>query len=198
MAVTAEMVKQLRETTGAGMLDCKKALDQSGGDMDKAAASLREKGLSSAVKKASREANEGRIEVYAHQGGRMAVLVEVNCETDFVARTPEFRELAHEIAIQIASTGPEYIRKDDVPADMLGAQVERFKQEYIEQGKKPEIAERAAQGKVDAWLKETVLLEQVYVKDDKVKMSDLIRNGIAKIGENVVVRRFVRYQLGGE
>ena len=198
MAVTAEMVKQLREATGAGLLDCKKALDQSGGDMDKAAASLRNKGLASAVKKASREANEGRIEIYAHQGGRMAVMVEVNCETDFVARTPEFRELAHEIAIQIASTGPEYIRKEDVPADVLGAQVERFKQEYIEQGKRPEIAERAAQGKVDAWLKETVLLEQVFVKDDKVKVSDLIRNGIAKIGENVVVRRLVRYQLGGE
>lgn len=198
MAVTSEMVKQLREMTGAGLLDCKKALEQNGGDMDKAGAYLREKGLTAAVKKASREANEGRIEVYAHQGGRMAVMVEVNCETDFVARTPEFRELAHDIAIQVASTGPDYVRKEDVPAEALAAQLARFKQEYVEQGKKPEIAERAAQGKVDAWLKETVLMEQVFVKDDKVKVADLIKNGIAKIGENVVVRRFVRYQLGGE
>jgi len=125
-------------------------------------------------------------------------MVEGNLGTDFVARRPEFCELATEIAIQIASTGPAYIRKEDVPADVLGAQVERYKQEYIDQGKKPEIAERAAQGKLDAWLKETVLLEQVYVKDDEIKVSDLIRKGIAKIGENVVVRRFVRYQLGGE
>ena len=198
MAVTTEMVKQLRELTGAGMLDCKKALDQSGGDIEKAISSLREKGLSAAVKKSSREANEGKIEIYAHQGGRMAVLVEVNCETDFVARTPEFLELAHDIAIQIASTGPDFIRKEDVPADVLAAQVERFKKEYIEQGKKPEIAERAAQGKVDAWIKEAVLMEQVFVKDDKVRIADLVKNGIAKIGENVVIRRFVRYQLGGE
>ena len=198
MAVTTEMVKQLRELTGAGMLDCKKALDQSGGDIEKAISSLREKGLSAAVKKSSREANEGKIEIYAHQGGRMAVLVEVNCETDFVARTPEFLELAHDIAIQIASTGPDFIRKEDVPADVLAAQVERLKKEYIEQGKKPEIAERAAQGKVDAWIKEAVLMEQVFVKDDKVRIADLVKNGIAKIGENVVIRRFVRYQLGGE
>ncbi|MBX7212768.1 MAG: translation elongation factor Ts [Thermoflexales bacterium] len=198
MAVTSEMVKTLREMTGAGMLDCKKALDLHAGDMDKAVEFLKEKGLAAAVKKASREANEGKIEIYAHQGGRMAVIVEVNCETDFVARTPEFKELAHDIAIQIASTGPTYVRREDISAETLAEQTARFAKEYIEQGKKPEIAARAAQGKVDAWIKEVVLMEQAFVKDDAMTISELVKNGIAKIGENVVIRRFTRYQLGGE
>jgi elongation factor Ts len=198
MAITADMVKQLREQTGAGMMDCKKALEQSGGDMEKAAAWLREKGLSAAAKKATREANEGMVEVYSHMGGRMAVMVEVNCETDFVARMPEFRELAHDLALQIASTAPEYVKKEDVPADVLDAQSAKFKQDAIAEGKKPEIAERIAAGRLDKFYQDSVLLEQVFVRDDKMKIKDLITATIAKCGENIQVRRFVRYQLGGE
>jgi elongation factor Ts len=198
MAITAEMVKQLRDQTGAGMMDSKKALEQSDGDVDKAAAWLKERGLAAAAKKASREANEGMIEVYSHMGGRMAVLVEVNCETDFVARMPEFRALAHELALQIASAAPTYVRKDDVPAAVVDAQVAKFKQDAVAEGKKPEIAERIAAGRMVKFLQDSVLLEQVYVKDDKLKIKDLITAAIAKCGENIQVRRFVRYQLGGE
>lgn len=192
------MVKQLREQTGAGMMDSKKALEQNGGDMDKAAAWLKEKGLAAAAKKAAREANEGMIEVYSHMGGRMAVLVEVNCETDFVARMPEFRELAHELALQIASTAPEYVRKEDVPADVIEAHMAKFKQDAVDEGKKPEIAERIAAGRMEKFYHDSVLLEQVFVKDDKVKIRDLVTAAVAKCGENIQVRRFVRYQLGGE
>jgi elongation factor Ts len=198
MAVTAEMVKQLREETGAGMMDCKKALDQNGGDYAKAVAWLKEKGLSAAAKKSSREANEGMIEVYSHMGGRMAVMLELNCETDFVARNPEFRELAHNLAIQIASTSPAYIKREDIPADVVAAQTEKFKQEILAQGKPANIAEKAAVGKMEAWYADTCLMDQVYVKDPdgKKKIKDMLTETIAKIGENMLVRRFVRYQLG--
>jgi elongation factor Ts len=192
------MVKQLRDQTGAGMMDSKKALEQSGGNVDQAAAWLKERGLAAAAKKASREANEGMIEVYSHMGGRMAVLVEVNCETDFVARMPEFRALAHELALQIASAAPTYVRKDDVPAAVVDAQVARFKQDAVAEGKKPEIAERIAAGRMDKFFQDSVLFEQAYVKDDKLKVKDLVTAAIAKCGENIQVRRFVRYQLGGE
>jgi elongation factor Ts len=196
--VTVEMVKQLRDQTGAGMMDAKKALEQNGGDMDKASAWLKEKGLATAAKKASREANEGMVEVYSHMGGRLAVMVEVNCETDFVARMPEFRDLAHELALQIASTAPDYVRKEDVPADVIEAQMAKFKQDAVAEGKKPEIAERIAAGRLEKFYQDMVLLEQVFVKDDKIKIRDLITNTVAKCGENIQVRRFVRYQLGGE
>jgi elongation factor Ts len=198
MAITAEMVKTLREQTGAGMMDCKKALEQNGGDMAKAEAWLKEKGLSAAAKKASREANEGMVEVYSHMGGRMAVMVEVNCETDFVARMPEFRELAHSVALQIASTGPEYVRKEDVPASVLEEQTARFKADAIAEGKKPEIAERVAAGRLEKFYQDVCLLEQVFVKDDKLKVKDLVTATVAKCGENIQIRRFTRYILGGE
>ncbi|MCL4505095.1 MAG: translation elongation factor Ts [Chloroflexi bacterium] len=195
---TSEQIRILREQTAAGVLDCKKALDAHNGDIEKAAAWLREKGLASAAKKASREAHDGIIEAYSHMGGRMAVLVEVNCETDFVARTPEFKALAHDLALQIASTAPEYIKKDDVPESVIAAKTEQYKQEAVSEGKKPDIAERIAAGRMDKYYQEVCLLEQQFVKDDKVKVSDLIRNAVAKIGENVVVRRFVRYEIGGQ
>jgi elongation factor Ts len=198
MAITAEMVKALREQTGAGMMDCKKALEQNAGDMAKAEAWLKEKGLSAAAKKAAREANEGMIEVYSHMGGRMAVLVEVNCETDFVARMPEFRELAHDVALQIASTSPEYVRKEDVPADVLAEQTAKFKADAIAEGKKPEIAERVAAGRLEKFYQDACLLEQVFVKDDKMKVKDLVTATVAKCGENIQIRRFTRYVLGGE
>ncbi|MDW8351422.1 MAG: translation elongation factor Ts [Anaerolineae bacterium] len=198
MAITAEMVKQLREQTGAGMMDSKKALEQFGGDMEKAAAWLKEKGLANAAKKASREAKEGMIEVYSHMGGRMAVMVEVNCETDFVARMPEFRELAHDLALHIASAAPTYVRKEDVPAEVVESQMAKFKEDAIAEGKKPEIAERIATGRMEKFYQDHVLLEQPFVKDDKVKVKDLINAAIARCGENIRVRRFVRYQLGEE
>lgn len=198
MAITAEMVKTLREQTGAGMMDCKKALEQNAGDMTKAEAWLKEKGLSAAAKKATREANEGMVEVYSHMGGRMAVMVEVNCETDFVARMPEFRDLAHNVALQIASTGPEYVRKEDVPASVLEEQTAKFKADAIAEGKKPEIAERVAAGRLEKFYQDACLLEQVFVKDDKLKVKDLVTATVAKCGENIQIRRFTRYILGGE
>jgi elongation factor Ts len=196
MAVTAEQVKQLREETGAGMMDCKKALDASGGDLEKAEAWLKEKGLAAVAKKAGREASDGMIEVYSHMGGRLAVIVEVNCETDFVAKMPEFRELAHELALQIASTSPVYVKREDVPADVLNTQLEQFKADAVKEGKKPEIAERIATGRLEKFYIDNCLLEQPFIKDDKVKVGELVKNAIAKIGENIVVRRFARYQLG--
>jgi elongation factor Ts len=198
MAITAEMIKQLREQTGAGMMDSKKALEQFNGDMEKAAAWLKEKGLATAAKKASRVAKEGIIEVYSHMGGRMAVMVEVNCETDFVARMPEFRQLAHDLALHIASAAPTYVAREDVPSDVVAAQITKYKEDALAEGKKPEIAERIANGRLEKFYEDHVLLEQPFIKDDKIKVKDLINNAIARCGENIVVRRFVRYQLGEE
>ena len=194
----SEQIRILREQTGAGVLDCKKALDMHNGDAGKAAEWLREKGLASAAKRSSREAHDGVIEAYSHLGGRMAVLVEVNCETDFVARTPEFKTLAHDLALQIASGAPLYVRKEDVPAEVVAAKQEQYKQEAIAEGKKPEIAERIANGKMDKFYQEACLLEQQFVKDDKVKISDLIKSAAITTRENIVVRRFVRYEIGGQ
>ncbi len=192
------MVKALRDQTGAGMMDCKKALVQNDGDAEKAAAWLKEKGLTSASKKSGREANEGVIETYTHMGGRMAVLVEVNCETDFVARMPQFRGLAHDLALQVASTGPLYVKREDMPASAIEEQMTRFKADAVAEGKKPDIAERIASGRMEKFYQDNVLLEQVFVKDDKVKIKDMLTSAIATIGENIQVRRFVRFQLGGE
>jgi len=195
-SVTSEMVKELRAKTGAGMMDCKKALDASGGDAAKAEAWLKEKGLAAVAKKANREASDGMIEVYSHMGGRLAVIVELNCETDFVAKMPEFRELAHELALQIAATSPIYVKREDVPADVLNTQMEQFKADAVKEGKKPEIAERIAIGRLEKFYLDNCLIEQAFIKDDKVKVGELVKNAIAKIGENIVVRRFARYQLG--
>ncbi len=198
MAVTAEQVKTLREETGAGMMDCKKALDASGGDYTKAVAWLTEKGLAAAAKKSSREANDGMVEVYSHGGGRLAVMVEVNCETDFVARSPEFTELAHNIAIHIASSAPQYVKREDIPAAVIATQTQTFKDELVKQGKPENIAEKAAVGKMEAFYADTCLLDQVYVKDPdgKLKVKDVVTAAVAKIGENIVIRRFSRFQLG--
>jgi len=198
MATSAEQVKKLRDETSAGMMDCKKALDASGGDYAQAVVWLQEKGLSAAAKKASREASEGIIEIYSHMGGRMAVMVEVNCETDFVARNPDFRELAHNIAIQIASSAPLYVKREDVPAEEIAAQMGKFKEEILKQGKPENIAERAAAGKMEAYYVDVCLMDQVFVKDPdgKLTVKDLVTQAVLKIGENIVVRRFSRYQLG--
>jgi elongation factor Ts len=196
MEISASMVKQLREASGAGVLECRKALEENGGNLEKAAAYLKEKGLAKAAKKAERVVKEGRIEVYAHPGNRVAVLLEVNCESDFVARTDDFKTLVHELALHIAFSNPRYIRPQDIPAEVVEAQRAAFRAEAATTGKPETVLDRIVQGKLDKFYDEACLLRQPFVKDDKVKVGDLITQAIAKIGENIVVRRFVRYELG--
>lgn len=196
MEISTTLVKQLRETTGAGVLDCRKALEQTGGDLDKAAAFLREKGLAKAAKKAERVARDGRIELYAHPGSRVGVMLELNCETDFVARNDEFKALAHDLALHIAFANPRYVRPEDVPPDVVEAQKAAFRADALATGKPEAVVDKIVQGKLDKFFDEVCLLRQPFVRDDKVKVGDLLTQLIAKIGENIVVRRFVRYELG--
>ena len=195
MKVSAAMVKQLRGATGAGILDAKKALEASGGDMGKAAQILREKGLARAAKRASREAKEGIIQQYLHQE-RVGVMVEVNCETDFVARNEQFQQLAHNIALQVAAMSPRYLSKDDVPQGDLDKEREILTNQALREGKPEKIVERIVTGRMRKFYEEYCLLEQPFVKDDKKKMHQLVTDAIASIGENIVVRRFARYELG--
>ena len=196
MVITATQVKELREATGAGVLECRKALEQHNGDLEKATAYLREKGLDKAAKKAERAVKDGRVEVYAHPGNRVGVMLEVNCESDFVAATEEFKTLVHDLALHIAFSNPTYLRPEDVPADALEAQRAKFRAEAAATGKPENVLDRIVQGKLDKYYDEVCLLRQPFVKDDKVTVGDLVTAGIAKIGENIVVRRFVRYELG--
>ncbi len=198
MEVTVEQIKKLREVTGAGILDCRKALEEAGGDFDKAVEILRKKGAAKAAKKAGREAREGVIDVYTHGEGRIGVMVELNCETDFVARTPEFRELAHEIALQIAAMAPRYVSEEDVPEEVLAKEREIARERARSQGKPEHVLDRIAEGMINKFLDETVLLRQTYIRDDSKTIRDLITEAIAKLGENIVVRRFVRWELGEE
>ena len=196
MAVTAETIKQLRELTGAGVLDCKKALDATGGDMEKAAAILKEKGLAAAAKKAERKAADGRVEVYVHPGAKLAAMVEVNCETDFVARTPDFLALCHDLAMQVAASGPQWVAREDVPADALEERKKEFRAQV--EGNKPEnVIERAVEGKLAKFYQENCLLEQAFIKDDAKTIQQLVKETIAKLGENIVVKRFARFQIEG-
>lgn len=196
MAATTETIKQLREITGAGVLDCKKALDATGGDMEKAAAILKEKGLAAAAKKAERKAADGRIEAYIHPGAKLATLVEVNCETDFVARTPDFLALCHDLAMQVAAAGPTWVAREDVPADVLEERKKEFRAQV--EGNKPEnVIERAIEGKLAKFYQEHCLLEQVFIKDDAKTIQQLVKETIAKLGENIVVKRFARFQIEG-
>ncbi|MBD0304992.1 MAG: translation elongation factor Ts [Nitrospiraceae bacterium] len=198
MAGNSVLVKELREKTGAGILDCQHALTQTGNDIEKAIEHLRQKGLAAAQKKAGREINEGTIAAYIHPGNRIGVLVEVNCETDFVARNEEFQTFVKDIALQIAASSPSFIKREDVPADLL----EKEKAIYLAQAKemgKPEPAwEKIVQGKLEKFYQESCLLEQTFIKDPTMTIKDLIAQRIAKIGENIGVRRFTRYQLGQE
>jgi elongation factor Ts len=198
MAGNSVLVKELREKTGAGILDCQHALTQTGNDIEKAIEHLRQKGLAAAQKKAGRETNEGTIAAYIHPGNRIGVLVEVNCETDFVARNEEFQTFVKDIALQIAASSPSFIKREDVPADLL----EKEKAIYLAQAKemgKPEPAwEKIVQGKLEKFYQESCLLEQTFIKDPTMTIKDLIAQRIAKIGENIGVRRFTRYQLGQE
>ncbi len=195
-AITHEMVKELREKTGVGIMDCKRALSESGGDIEKALDYLRQKGLAVAAKKAAREAKEGIVGSYIHGNGKIGVLVEINCETDFVARNPEFQELVRDIAMQIAWSNPPYIRREDVPADVIEKEKEIFRAQARETGKPENVIEKIVEGKVEKYFTDACLLEQAYVKDSSVNLNDLISQKIAKIGENILVKRFVRYQLG--
>jgi len=198
MQITAQMVKQLREMTGAGMMDCKKALQEAGGDFDKAIKILRERGLAKAAKKAGRTAKEGIIHAYIHGGGRIGVLVEVNCETDFVARTDDFKNLVNDIALHIAAYAPRWVKREDVPAEIIEQEKEIYRKQALKEGKPEHVVEKIVEGKMKNFYKENVLLEQPFVKDEDKTVEDVIKEAIAKIGENIVVRRFVRWELGEE
>jgi elongation factor Ts len=196
MAVTTEQIKELREATGAGILDCRKALEQAGGDFDKAFDYLREKGLATAAKRADREASEGVVELYSHGNGRVGVMVEVNCETDFVARSEPFRKFAHEVALQIAAAAPLYIREDDIPEAVLEHEREIARNRAREEGKAEAVIDRIAEGRLVKYKDETVLLRQPYIRDENLTIEKLLHQNIASIGENVVIRRFARWELG--
>jgi elongation factor Ts len=195
MAVTTDMIKELRRTTSAGVLDCKKALEQCGGDPEKAAAYLREKGLVAAAKKAERAAVEGRVDAYIHPGNQVGVLIEVNCETDFVARTARFEALCHDLAMQVAAMSARWVARADVPTDVVGPLLEAYRAEAVD-GKKPAaIVERILQGKIDKFYAENCLLEQLFIKDDSKTIQQLVNEAIATIGENIVIARFARFSV---
>ena len=196
MEVSAAAVKNLREKTGAGMMDCKKALAESGGDLDKAVDYLRQKGLAAASKKASRAASDGAIGAYVHPGGKIGVLVELNCETDFVARTPEFQTLLKDIAMQIAAANPRYIRPEEVPAGDLEKEREIYRRQALESGKPEKVVDKIVDGKIDRFYSEVCLLEQSFIKNPDRKVSEILTDAVARLGENIQVKRFSRYQLG--
>jgi len=196
MTISIDQIKQLREETGAGILDCRKALEQANGDFQAALEFLREKGLATAVKRADREATEGRIELYSHGDGRVGVMVEVNCETDFVARSEAFRHFAHEIALQIAAASPRYIRDEDIPAEILEKEVEAARALAREEGKPEAVVERIIAGRLAKFKDENTLLRQAYIRDDGITVEKLLLQNIASIGENIVIRRFQRWELG--
>lgn len=197
MEITTEMIKELRGATGAGILDCRKALTEAGGDFDKAVDYLREKGLSLAAKRSEREASEGVIEMYSHGGGRVGVMVEVNCETDFVARSEAFRTFAHEVALQIAAASPKYISEDQIPAEELAHEAEIAKKRAMEEGKPAAVAEKIVEGRLNKYKDEVCLLRQAYIRDDSATIEKLLHQNVASIGENIVIRRFHRWELGG-
>ncbi len=194
--VTAAMVKELRERTGAGMMDCKKALVETDGDIEKAIDELRTKGLAKAAKKAGRVASEGLVISYIHGGGRIGVLVEVNCETDFVAKTDEFKQLAYDIAMQIAASNPEYVSREEVPEDIINHEKEILRAQALEEGKPEKIVDKMIEGRIEKYFKEKCLLEQEFIKDTDKSVQELVHENVARIGENISVRRFVRYEVG--
>ena len=198
MTISAAQIKELREATGAGMLDCRKALEASAGDMEKAVAFLREKGLATAAKRADRATLNGVVDLYSHGDGRVGVMVELNCETDFVARTKEFRSFAHELALQVAANSPEYVRPEDVPPAIVDAERQKARALAVQEGKPEKVIERIIDGRLDKFYDERCLLRQVYIRDDAKKVGDLLQEAIASTGENIVVRRFARWAVGEE
>ncbi len=196
MAITAQQVKELREMTGVGPLDCKKALEQFDGDLQKAADYLREKGLAKAAKKAGRATNEGIVHIYLHHNGRLGVMVELNCETDFVAKTPQFHELANDIALQIANLAPKYIRREDIPEAELEAERDLQRRRAREEGKPDSVIDKIIEGRMSKFYEELVLLDQPFIKDDSVTIGAMITQAIASLGENITVGRFARFAVG--
>ncbi len=196
MEITTEMIKELRAATNAGVLDCRKALTEADGDFQKAVDWLREKGMATAAKRADRDASQGVVELYSHGGGRVGVMVEVNCETDFVARSDKFRELAHELALQIAASAPRYLKADDIPADVLEHEAEIARAHAKEEGKPDNVTEKIIQGRLEKFKDEVVLSRQAYIRDKSLTIEKLILQTITAIGENVIVRRFERWELG--
>lgn len=196
MTVTAQMVKELRERTGAGPLDCKNALTQFEGDMDKAADFLREKGLAKAAKKAGRATNEGIVHAYIHHNDRLGVLVELNCETDFVAKTDQFRTLANDIALQIANLGAQYVKREDIPSAIVDAERDLQRRRALEEGKPENVVEKIVDGRMAKFYEELALLEQPFIKDDSLTINDLITQAIAELGENINVGSFSRIAVG--
>jgi elongation factor Ts len=197
-AITAQQVKELRQETGAGVLDCKEALEVSNGDFEKAVAYLREKGAAAAAKRAERETDEGLIGSYIHAGSKVGAMIEVNCETDFVAMTDEFQTLAHDLAMQVVAAKPLYLTPADVPADVVEKEKEGIRAEMQDSGKPENIVERIVEGKLKKFYEETCLMEQPFIKDTALTVGELVQEKNAKLGENVIVRRFVRFEIGGE
>lgn len=196
MEITTDMIKELRAATGAGVLDCRKALETANGDFNKAVELLREKGLAQAARRAEREASEGVLELYSHGNGRVGVMVEVNSETDFVARSETFRKFAHEIALQIAAEAPRFIRVEDVPAEVLEEERSKARQMALDEGKPEPVIERIISGRLEKFFNETCLLRQPYIRDETITVADLLNQTIASVGENIVIRRFVRWEVG--
>jgi len=198
MNVPAEQVKLLRQETGAGVLDCRKALESTGGDFDKAVALLREKGLAAAAKRADRETREGMLDLYSHGDGRVGVMVEVNCETDFVARTEEFRTFAHEIALQVAANSPRLVDVADIPAEVVDHERQEARKRALEEGKPENIVDRIVDGRLEKFYEEVCLLRQPYIRDDKKSVVQLLQEMIATTGEKISIRRFARWTVGQE
>lgn len=196
MEVSASAVKELREKTGAGMLDCKKALAETGGDVPKAIDVLRQKGLASAAKKADRVATDGAVGAYVHAGGKIGVLVEINCETDFVARTAEFQALLKDVAMQVAAASPRFVRREEVSSEEFEKEKSIYRRQALESGKPENVVEKIVAGKMEKFYSEVCLLEQSFIKDPDKKVTDVINDAIARLGENIQVRRFARYHLG--
>lgn len=194
--VTANDVKELRERTGAGMMDCKKALVETNGDVEKAIDYLREKGLAAAAKKAGRIAAEGVVESYIHMGGKIGVLIEVNCETDFVAKTPEFLSFVKDVAMQVAAAKPSYVRREEVDVAELEKEKEILRAQALNEGKPEKIVDKMVEGRIEKYYSQVCLLEQDFIKDNEKKVKDVVTELIAKIGENISIRRFVRYEMG--
>jgi elongation factor Ts len=194
--VNANAVKELREKTGAGIMDCKKALAESGGNLDTAVDYLRQKGLAAAAKKADRVAADGAVGAYVHPGGKIGVLVEINCETDFVARTAEFQALLKDMAMQVAAANPRYVRREEVPAEELEKERSIYRQQAQEQRKPENVTEKIVEGKIERFYSEVCLLEQAFIKDPDRKVSDILNDAVARLKENIQVRRFARYHLG--
>lgn len=196
MEITTEMIKELRAATSAGISDCRNALVEANGDFQKAVDWLREKGVATAAKRADREASQGVVELYSHGGGRVGVMVEVNCETDFVARAEKFRELAHELALQIAASAPRYIKAEEIPAEVLEHEAEIARARVKEEGKPDNVAEKIVAGRLEKFKDEVVLMRQAYIRDESITVEKLVLQAVGAIGENIVVRRFQRWELG--